>query len=206
MAEPDVALTDWALAVEAFVLAWLACPHGRAWATFFGSIAVAALLGGISHGFFPDRHGVLGTLLWRGTLLALGVTSVAAVVAGSPALHSRVAASLRRGAVVLGMVYAAVVITVSDAFVVAVIAYLPATAFLLGVFWSAAWRAGGGGSLLAVGGIVVLLFGSWVQWRAIGMPDLGLTHNALFHVIQMLALPLIYQGARTGRAAEGRRC
>ena len=206
IAEPDVALTDWALAVEAFVLAWLSRSHGRVWMMFFGSIALAAFLGGVSHGFFPDRGGVLGVLLWRGTLLALGVTSVAAVVGGAGALDARVAAHLRRVAVTLGFAYAGVVLGVSDAFAVAVIAYLPSTAFLLWVFGVAARRPDGRLSRLAVAGIAILLFGSWVQWRALAAPALGLTHNALFHVIQMMALPLIYQGVRDRRAAEGRRC
>ena len=34
------------------------------------------------------------------------------------------------------------------------------------------------------------------------LPAIGLTSNALFHVIQMLALPLIYQGVRDCGARE----
>jgi hypothetical protein len=202
LAEPDVALTDWALAVEAFVLAWLARSHGAAWVLFFGSIGVAGVLGGVSHGFFPDGGGLVATALWRATLLCLGLTAAAAAVAGSRALDGGLAVPARRLAAVLSSVYTIVVLAFNDAFAVAVIAYLPATLFLLGVFVVAARRARGGGAALAACGVTVLLLGTWVQWRTIGAPALGLTHNALFHVIQMLALPLIYQGAGERRARE----
>ena len=202
LAEPDVALTDWALAVEALVLAWLARSRGGAWALIFGSIGVAAVLGGVSHGFFPDGGGLVATACWRAMLLALGLTAAAAGVAGSGALDVRLAVPVRRLTAVLAAAYAVVVLAVNDAFAVAIIAYLPATLFLLGVFIAAALRAGGGGAAVAACGIAVLLLGSWMQWRTIAAPALGLTHNALFHVIQMLALPLIYQGVGESRARE----
>ena len=202
LAEPDVALTDWALAVEAFVLAWLARPRGAAWALFFGSVGAAAVLGGASHGFFPDGRGLVATALWRATLLALGLTAVAAAVAGSRALDVRLAVPVRRLAAVLAAAYVVVVLAINDAFAVAIIAYLPATLFLLGVFIAAALRAGGGGAAVAACGIALLLLGSWMQWRMIAAPALGLTHNALSHVIEMLALPLIYQGVGERRARE----
>ena len=202
LAEPDVALTDWALSVEAFALAGFARSYGRAWTAFFASIGVAALLGGVSHGVVPQGNGVAGTVLWRATVLALGATSWAAVVAASRALAPAAGAYVRAAAAALALGYAGIVLAVTDRFVVAVIAYLPATVFLLGVFLVAARRAGGGSPLIAACGLVVLLVGSWAQWRAIDAPLLGLSHNALFHVIQMLALPLIYQGVGIGRARE----
>ena len=129
------------------------------------------------------------------TLLALGITSSAAVVAGARALVPRAAAA-----------YAVVVLAVSDDFAVAVAAYVPATIFLLGVFTAGAWRTGDRRLVAGAAGIGILLVGSWVQWRAVAAPALGLTHNALFHVIEMLALPLIYRGSRSRSNRRSARC
>ena len=206
IAEPDVTLTDWALAVEAAALAVLVArtPAARAWVMFFGSIAVAALLGGIAHGFFPDGHGAAGIAVWRATLLALGVTSAAAVGAGADALLGTPRTRrMTRAAFMMLAVYAGVVLLVTDAFAVAIAAYLPATLFLLMVFVAVHRSTRSAGPLAGAIGLVVLLLGSWVQWRGIGLPALGLGHNALYHVIEMIALPLVYCGAR-GVTAPGR--
>jgi len=198
--EADVTLTDWALAIEAAVLATLLGRSAPAWQAFFGSIGVAAFLGGVTHGFFADGLGWAATALWRATLLALGVTSVAAIVAGAEAVSPGLVRGARRAAIVGMLAYAAVIVFVTDTFAVAVIAYLPATLFLLAVFAIVYRRTRERGSLAGVAGLGVLLLGSWVQWRGLSVPALGLTHNALYHVIQALALPLIYRGAMDLRA------
>ena len=199
IAEPDVTLTDWALAVEAVMLAVLGdrASVPRVWVVFFGSIAVAAFLGGIMHGFFGEGRGMAATVLWRMTLLTLGVTSVAAVAAGAWALRpAGDARALRRSAVVAFVVYAGVVLFLSDAFAVAVVAYLPATVFLLAVFVAVQRRTLSRAPLAGAVGIGVLWLGSWVQWRGLALSAVGLSPNALYHVIEMIALPLIYGGAR----------
>ena len=196
IAEPDVTLTDWVLALEACLLAVLARRHGRAWAAFFGSIGVAALLGGITHGVLAGEGSSASVAVWRMTLLMLGVTSMAAFVAGARALETRAAARVQILAIAGSAAYAMIVLGASDAFVVAIVAYLPATVFLLCVFILEARGGGGRRSLAGAAGIGVLLLGSWLQWRGVALPAAGLTHNAVFHVIEMMALPLIYQGAR----------
>lgn len=199
IAEPDVTLTDWALALEAGMLAVLGgrAAMPRAWVMFFGSIAAAAFLGGITHGFFAEGRGVAAAVLWRTTLLALGMTSVAAVTAGAQALRpTGNARPVCQSAVVAFVVYTGVVLFLSDAFVVAVVAYVPATVFLLVVFVVVQRRMPSRAPLAGAAGIGVLWLGSWVQWRGVALPALGLSPNALYHVIEMIAVPLIYGGAR----------
>jgi hypothetical protein len=208
IAEPDVALTDLALALEAAVLAAIA---GRSepgpWVAFFASISAAALLGGITHGFFPEAQGPAGTALWRATLLAVGVTSASAIVAGGQTLGTvRLARCVRRGVLAAFVVYAGVVLFLSDAYAVALVSYLPATLFLLAVFVTAERQGRSRHALAGAIGIGVLLAGSWVQWHGISLPALGLGHNALYHVIAMVALLLIYVGMRGLRAPGRSRC
>jgi hypothetical protein len=122
---------------------------------------------------------------------------VAAVTAGAQALRpAGDSRPVSRSAVVAFVVYAGVVLFLSDAFAVAVVAYLPATVFLLIVFVAVQRRTPSRAPLAGAAGIGVLWLGSCVQWRGVALPALGLTPNALYHVIEMIALPLIYGGAR----------
>ena len=199
IAEPDVALTDWLLAIEATVLA-ATMPRGpdlahRAWRLFFASIAVAALLGGVAHGFLPDGRGVVAVVVWRATLLAIGLTAAAGLVAAVVAIAGR-----RRTIVVLAVLawvgYAFVVVLVTDGFAVAIVAYAPVTLVLLGVFVARFLATRARSALLGALGLIVLLAGSWLQWRRVALHPIYFTHNALYHVIEMGALVLIQAGAR----------
>src|SRR5207248_3788197 len=91
MTEPDVALTDYALALECTVFAYLL--QRREHTLFFGSAAVASLAGGTVHGFFLDARTLGNAVLWRLTLIAIGVTAASAWVLGAcvlfPALTAR---------------------------------------------------------------------------------------------------------------------
>jgi len=62
---------------------------------------------------------------------------------------------------------------------------------------------GGAGAGVAALGLVVLLAGSWVQWQGIGLAPLHLTHNALYHVVEAVALLLLFLGARRLLAPAG---
>ena len=85
MTEPDVALTDYAVAAECALLTGLLFRRmpgrremRRSFALLFASAGIAALAGGTVHGFFLQENSVAGTALWRITLLALGLTACAA--------------------------------------------------------------------------------------------------------------------------------
>src|SRR5205809_5293395 len=90
MTEPDVALTDYALALECTVFAYLL--QRKEHAFFFGSAAVASLAGGTVHGFFPDARTLGNAVLWRITLIAIGITAVSAWAIGARVLFPAPAA------------------------------------------------------------------------------------------------------------------
>src|SRR2546421_74586 len=84
MTEPDVALTDYALALECTVFAYLL--QRKEHALFFGSAAIASLAGGTVHGFFLDDRTLGNAVLWRITLIAIGVTAASAWAIGARVL------------------------------------------------------------------------------------------------------------------------
>src|SRR5580765_5252404 len=89
MKEPDVTITDYLLALEAFAFAVLiaraatATPVQRWFVIFFAATAAASLVGGTVHGFFSDS-----VVLWRLVLVSLGIVSAAAWAIGSRLLFS----------------------------------------------------------------------------------------------------------------------
>src|SRR5215470_18589794 len=126
MTEPDVTLTDYVLFAECAAFAWLIARRPsylmglRRWTVlFFVFTALAALFGGTVHGFFPET-GSIGRVLWKFSMLAIGLTALAAWLIGAHLLFDD-----HRHALILGFAasltaaYAAVIVFVTDAFWVA---------------------------------------------------------------------------------------
>jgi len=203
MSEPAVTLTDYALALECavfFVVAVRWHGHGdlrRWWAAFFATIGLAALIGGTAHGYFPDETIGVGRLLWLGTLLTLGLTSVAAWSIGSHLALGRDAGAFLRGtAVAVLAVYAIVVTFVTRAFLAAIVMYLPATLFLLGALVSRYRRAPGTRLALGIAGLALTFAAAVIQQLRIGVHPVWFDHNALYHAVQAVALLLLFIAAR----------
>jgi hypothetical protein len=202
IAEPDVALTDFSLAVEAGWLGALVSrrcaptPARRWWTAFFWSVGAGALLGGVSHGFMPPPYGEGGAVLWRLTLLAIGTATLSVWGAAALALGGPAAPAIVTAGSVLFAGYAAVVLLVTDAFAIAIAHYAPAAVFLFCVLVRAWRRTRAPSALAGVLGLLVLAAGSLAQWTRLGIAPLHLTHNAVYHLFEMLALVLLYKAAR----------
>jgi hypothetical protein len=207
--EPDVALTDYGLAVQSGMFAWLVRRGGvsgdplvRWFFLFFGTTAVAALAGGTVHGFFLDPTTMGARILWPAALLAVGGTALAAWGIGAHLEFSPETA--RRVAVVATLCFAAysAVVFALPLFVVAVINYLPPAIFLLLVFSRAALRRRDSVVLLGAVGMVLTFVGAGVQQAAVGLHPRYFNHNALYHLIQGVSLALIFASAHR---LQGRR-
>jgi hypothetical protein len=204
MTEPDVTLTDYAIALECAILCVLASrwqtPNAalrRWWIVLFASIGAGALLGGTVHGFFLDEQTVGHRVLWPATLLALGVTSLAMWFVGArAALREPRATWLRRAALMALGVYVYVVIFVDSRFVVAIAMYLPATVFLLVALIMLYARQRTRALAIGITGLLLTFVAAAVQQLRIAIHPTYFNHNALYHVIQGFALAMIYVGAR----------
>jgi len=194
MTEPDVALTDFALALECAVLAgWIARSPGvtatrRSWIAFYLATGLAAALGGIWHGFYTEP-GPLSRAIWTATILGIGGAAAAVWVIGARALlEPAQARKVIVAATGLLAPYAVgVLVNRGGTFVLAIAAYLPATLWLL-VAFAQAWRARGTAALgVGLAGVLATL-------GAVAVQRTGA--NALYHVVQGIALALIAIGAR----------
>jgi hypothetical protein len=202
--EPGVTLTDYGLAIESVFFACLIYRGGhrrnplRIWfAMFFGSLGLAAWLGGSVHGFFRDEGTTEYAVLWPATLLAIGVTTLAAWVIGARIQFSeRMAKWITVVAAVEFLGYCIVALFDTQAFWIAIADYLPAAVFLLTVFLLAYKRTRERSPAIGSAGLTLTFIASWVQQRRIALHPSYFDHNAFYHLIQAAALFLIFLSAR----------
>ena len=203
MTEPDVTLTDYGLAIECAIFVWMIrrrasgdCPRAPWIILFFVSVSVASLTAGTMHGFFHDPASAVHALLWPVSLLAIGLTALSGWVIGARMiLNATLTRWVAYAAVAQFVVYAGVVLFLNDAFWVAIGGYLPATLFLLIAFILTA-RRGGGVRTASVGawGLALSLVAAGLQYFRIALHPVYFNHNALYHVVQAIALYFIFRG------------
>jgi len=202
--EPDVVLTDYGLAIECMVLAGLIYAYGAQgnalrfrFIAFFIALGVAALIGGTFHGFFGNQSPLGLTVLWPATLVAIGMAALALWSIGATLIFSeRVANWVLWGALFAFGVYVLLILFSSRAFWIAIINYIPAAIFLFVALLVMYSRNGMRYLLVGVGGIVLTFIAATVQYTGISIHPRYFNHNALYHLIQAVALFLIYWTAR----------
>ena len=202
--EPDVTLTDYGLAAECALFTYLLYRWGdrqeplRTWfILFFGSGGVAALVGGTVHGFFLGTETAGNAILWRATLVAIGVTALAVWGIGARIQFSPgVARWISIVAVVEFVGYGSVVLFITQTFLVAVLNYLPATIFLFTVLFILYTRARERQALVGLGGVALTFVAAGVQQGRVALHPIYFNHNALYHLIQAVALFMIFWSAR----------
>jgi uncharacterized protein DUF6962 len=204
MTELDVTLTDYVLCAECAAFAWLIARRPanlmalRRWTVlFFVFTALAALSGGTVHGFYAPESGSVGRVLWKISMLAIGATAQAAWAIGAYLLfddHRR--RIVLRIAATLTAAYAAVIVSVTDEFWVAVAGYLPAAAFLLAAFLRGAVRRRASWAKLGACALALSFAAAAIQQLRIALHPVYFNHNALYHLVQAVALALLFIALR----------
>jgi hypothetical protein len=202
--EPDVTLTDFALAIECaiFVVLLSATSHWglsfqSAFVFFFTCNSLASLFGGLVHGVYPDRHQRPGALLWRGSLLAIGASTIAIWVIGAHLLFGPEATRfVAPVAISVFLIYAYFLVTRYPPFFWAVLFYLPAVFFMLAAFLISYSRSGELEMLFGLAGAILTLAAAIIQRAKIKLHPQYFNHNALYHVVQATAFLMIFLAAR----------
>jgi len=201
IAEPMTVLTDYALAG---VTGWLAFALYRSregrrsrsfWTLAFAALALAALLGGTWHGFAARLPESAVILVWKATVLSVGIASFG-MLAGSAAAAATSAgmekALLAIAAAKLAL-YSAwmlfhseyVYVIADTGFALAVVAALHAGSAFRRRDSASPWILAGVGASLAAAGVQASGFDLHRHFN----------HNDLYHVIQIGAMLLFYAGA-----------
>jgi hypothetical protein len=202
MSEPTTTLTDALLAILATVLglqlAVLAQAGGSLadlfWVTAFLGTAVTAGLGSLSHGFGPRLKARQASRLWVTTL-------VVALVANAAFLAAVLCLALDGWPRTLGLMATLVGLIASlrrvrvDPRYRHVITAGAATIVVAGLLTAWAWWQGQAAwAPWVAAGLVVSAIGAVVQRRGIGLTA-WFNHNDVYHVLQGLALILLYRAA-----------
>ena len=199
IAEPSTLLTDYALAG---VTGWLAWSLFRAregqgarsfWALAFAALALAAALGGTWHGFAPAFAAITVLLVWKATVLSVGVASFG-MLAGSA--FATTAGSARKSLLAFAaaklVVYSSWMVWHSD--YICVIADTGTALVLVAALHG--WSAGRDrASRWILAGVVVSVLAGAVQASGFALHR-HFNHNDLYHVIQVAAMILFYVGAK----------
>jgi len=194
-----VSLTDYGLAVECLWFSFRmaepipAIPLRRLFRVFFLSIAMAALAGGTVHGFFLDESSSGYRFLWLFTLIVLGITAVVGVQIGaSIQMPPSTAAYVKRGAFAIFMAYCLVLLFVSRDFRIAILGYVPSLIFVGVAFLLAYHRRKKPMFLIGFIGVCTMLLAAAAQQAKFGIHPLYFDHNALYHLLQGIALFMVF--------------
>ena len=130
MIQLSVTLTDYALALECFIFAWifystenLVSGFNRWVVLFFASVAVASLVGGTVHGFLLEETTFTYKFFWSFLMLVIGVTSLSGLSIGAKILMTpELAKWVIWGAFLKLGIYSGVVLFINNAFWIAIIA------------------------------------------------------------------------------------
>jgi hypothetical protein len=199
--EPDVALTDLALAILGGYFGWRlrAILPGR---LIMGGLASAALFGAIFHAFFPAKTATLpGRLAWAPVVLSIVTVAATLLWLAIELLLPRLPPLLTR---VILMVYcltfAGVALLVDDSFGGIVRFYGPALLLILIAATLQAARTRSLGWRLIAGGFAISILAAVLQQARVSLHPRYFNHNAVYHVVQGVALVVLYFGFV--RAAE----
>jgi hypothetical protein len=206
--EPDVAFTDLGLAILGGYFGWrlATAPEGgalrRGGAVIMGGLASAAFWGAIFHAFFPAKTTTPpGFLAWVPVVLSIVIVAATLLGLALSLLAPRLAFPLSRTIVlVYAFSFAAVVLLVDDSFGSIVRFYGPTLVLMLVAAVLQAVRTRSAGWMLIAGGFAISILAALLQQAEVSIHPVYFNHNAVYHVVQGIALVLLYRGFL--RAAE----
>lgn len=201
LSEPVTLLTDYALAGVCASLGWRLARAAdgqasrRLWAAALVAVAVSAFAGGTFHGFAPLLGGPAAGLLWKFTVITIGVFCFG-MMAGS-------ACATTKGPLLTMLIAAASVqlagycawMTAHDDYRYVILDSAVAMGMLVVLHgWSAVGRRDTA-SRWILAGVAVSVIAAVLQYFRIA-PHEHFNHNGLYHVVQIAAMALFYRGGK----------
>jgi hypothetical protein len=200
--EADVALTDIGLALLGGWIAWQLWrqPSRREvqedGARINAGLAVAALCGAIYHAFFPAIDGVRGGRpVWLATTTAIALATASMLTLGMRLLLPLVP---RRAlfAAILVVAFVGTIAFLDPSYRTVVLFYGPVLLLLLIAAVRQARRTGASGWWSIVAGLVLSIVAAGLQQARVALHPVYADHNALYHLVQAVALIVLHRGLR----------
>jgi hypothetical protein len=202
--DPDVAGTDAALAALSAYLGWRLWTEAggrglqRTGAILLAALASAAAGGAIFHAWFPGGTStVAGSLAWKPVALSIVVAGATMLDLGLGLLLPRWATRLRRSLVwVYAALFAVVVMLLDDSFTSIVLFYVPTLMLLLLATLRQSLRSQSVGWRLILTGLLLSAAAAGLQQARVALHPVYFDHNAVYHVVQSIAVVFLYLGWR----------
>lgn len=198
--EPTTMITDYILGLFAIVLGLrLFKLYGepqnsiRLWGGALLATAMAAFLGGTSHGFALHLGDPAKSAIWKATVYSIGLASFFMLSGTLFATIANPARKLLLGLVLLKfMVYGGWMIS-HDEFKYVIFDYAPAMlgVVVLQLYAYSKWKSKS--AVWLISGVVISFAAAGVQMSGYTIHQ-HFNHNDLYHVIQMGAIYLLYRG------------
>ena len=200
--DPDVVLTDLALALLGAWLGWRLWkapnrgPMTRAGVVIMGALASAAFWGAVFHAFFPRGIATAaGFITWVPVVLSILAVAAALLDLGLRVAAKRLPPRARHAIVALyATSFASVALLIDASFTTIVRFYAPILVLFLVVAARQAVRSRNRGWALIAASFAISLLGAAVQQARVSIHPEHFDHNAVYHVLQGVALVLLYRG------------
>jgi len=192
-------ITNFILACEMFFLAGLLVqkPKVRFSAAWFWSgmmvlLGLAALIGGIDHGFF-EQSGLSRYVIQRLNWLVLGMMTFFLLMTIATQFFSR---QVQRFFLIFGIIQFtadAVAVLLIDSFLDVILNYAPVMLLLL--IMNIIDLKNGAGSWSMIVGILILFAASAIQMSGMDVFS-PLDHNGVYHLVSMVGILFLYLGGQ----------
>lgn len=201
--EPDVMLTDYFLTLECFAFLCLlyrknhARNSAKMWfQILFCSLGLSAFFGGTVHGFFLDPLSLGHTLLWPLTMIMIGVSALALWAIGAVIQFSgKIRRWIIQCAMAVFIAYSFVAVFLIQPFWLAIADYLPAIFFLIYIYLKTYIKTHERRVLAGFWGLTLTLVAAVIQHAKIAIHPTYFNHNALYHLVQAIALFMLFYSA-----------
>jgi hypothetical protein len=178
----------------------------RVAAVIFVCLCASSVTGGTYHGFFPGSADVPGGgwAVWIATMLILGVAASLTWIffflvlsGGGRGPGLRVVVAVVTAAF---LVYAYVVVRVDHSYRISAIASAPGVVAVLVLMLARAVRDGHRNAMLASAAIGLMLAAAVLQQLHVGLHPVWFNHNALYHLLEGIALAVLFVALRAARS------
>lgn len=196
ISEPVTLLTDYILAAECLVFAVLLFRKAKneapvlLWSISFFAIALAAATGGTYHGFVQSLSVPVSSALWKITLYSIGASTLCML---SGMIMAALSGKVRTFFLILAVIqFLGFVILIGRSYEYKYVIhdYVPAMAVILAL---CILRLNKAYAIWIIAGILISFAAAGIQLSGFTLHK-NFNHNDLYHVIQMIAMYLLYKG------------
>ncbi|CDZ79041.1 hypothetical protein BN59_03357 [Legionella massiliensis] len=201
MTEPIVAITDYLLTL---ITLWFSFKIYQfqtnkkfiksLWLILFLTISLSSLFGGIIHEFCANMT-VSCKGFWTVVMLSIGITASSCwILGGCYIFNNRALSKWIVFIIFISLVYSIFIIFYSQNFAFAIYNYVPAIVFLFIANLVSFLKTKSTYCIWILMGILLSLLAAYIQHAAISIHLVYFNYNATYHLVQILALSILYKG------------